>query len=282
MPATFLSHQALVLPLKMRWPHRFSGLALCIGSMAPDLEFIGRMTDDWLYSHTLSAQFWFTVPVTLALVFVVTTLLIPTLLPYLREVSWLRLQDLAALAPPQGARGWASAALSALLGGLSHVLLDGITHGNHSGWLVPMLPFLRTPVPHLGGVIPLHDALQFWFTLLLAALSVCMWRVIARERLLWRWRALAVPAVRRMSRASGIRLASLCAIAALQGGIFGHAVHDRAGGQSSAKQYAAAISFGAVDFVFVALVIAGVCVRAGGRTHLAQRHREAQRSPRPV
>ena len=72
MPATILSHQALVLPLKMRWPHRFSGLALCIGSMAPDFEFIGRMTDDWIFSHTISAQVWFTVPVTLALVWIVT------------------------------------------------------------------------------------------------------------------------------------------------------------------------------------------------------------------
>lgn len=46
MPGTLLSHQAIVLPLKLRWPARFSGLALVIGSMAPDFEFIFRMTDD--------------------------------------------------------------------------------------------------------------------------------------------------------------------------------------------------------------------------------------------
>src|SRR5215475_10982023 len=39
MPATFPAHPAAVLPLKLRWPHRFDGVALVIGSMAPDLAY---------------------------------------------------------------------------------------------------------------------------------------------------------------------------------------------------------------------------------------------------
>ncbi len=273
MPATLLSHQALVLPLKMRWPRVFSGLALCIGSMAPDLEFIGRMTDDWLYSHTLVAQLWFTVPVTLLLVWIIAALLVPTLLPYLREVRWLRLHDLAALSPPTGVRGWLGAAASAWIGGMSHVLLDAITHGNHSGWLVPHFPVLRTLVPHIGGAVPLHDALQCWLTVLLAIGSVVMWRTIARKRLLWHWRSLPAVDAIKMSRASGVRLASACAIAAVQGAFVGSSLYHAGsaavntatarGITSSAKGVAAAVSFGAIDFVFLALVLAALCVRVG-------------------
>ena len=111
MPATLLSHQALVLPLKLRWPARFSGIALCIGSMAPDLEFIGRLHDDWLLSHTVSAQFWFTVPLTALLVWVTTVLLIPALLPYVPDHAWWRPHDLAAIRPPQTMRAWGRVAV---------------------------------------------------------------------------------------------------------------------------------------------------------------------------
>lgn len=260
MPATLLSHQALVLPLKMRWPRHFSGLALCIGSMAPDLEFIGRMTDDWLYSHTLSAQLWFTIPVTLGLVWLITRLLVPMLLPYLREVTWLRLHDIAAIESPHGVRGWTGVAISAYVGGISHVLLDGITHGNHSGWLVPSLPILRTPVPHFGGPVPLHDALQWWLTVLFAIATLYMWRTIARDRLLWRWRARDPQPSRQMPRAAGVQLAALFALAALQGGIVGHAAH----GRGSAKGIAAAVAFGALDFTFGALVLAAMSLHASG------------------
>jgi Domain of unknown function (DUF4184) len=263
VPATLLSHQALVLPLKMRWPRVFSGLALCIGSMAPDLEFIGRMTDDWLYSHTLSAQFWFTIPVTLGLVWIIAALLVPALLPYVREVRWLRLHDLAALQPPSGVRGWTGAAISAWIGGMSHVLLDAITHGNHSGWLVPQFPVLRTMVPHVGGPVPLYDALQCWLTVLLAIASLVMWRLIARKRLLWSWRGLpAVEAIKR-SRASGLRLSFACMVAAVEGGVVGHSLHGGSSQATSMKGVAAAVSFGALDFVFLALVVAAVCVRVG-------------------
>ena len=227
MPATILSHQALVLPLKMRWPHRFSGLALCIGSMAPDLEFIGRMSHDWLFSHTLSAQIWFTVPLTMALVWLLTTRLLPALVPYLRDHPEWRLHDLLALRAPATWWDWVSVAWSAWIGGVSHVVLDGITHGNHSGWLVPWLPVLRTPVPHLGGEAPLHDALQCWLTIAFALLSVRWWRHIARERLLWTWRGAPVWAT-----IGGVLVAE------------GHG-----------KAATAAIAFGALDVTFVALMI---------------------------
>ncbi|HEY0930458.1 MAG TPA: DUF4184 family protein [Gemmatimonas sp.] len=251
MPATILSHQALVLPLKMRWPHRFSGLALCIGSMAPDLEFIGRMSHDWLFSHTLSAQLWFTVPLTMALVWVLTTILLPVLVPYLRDHPEWRLHDLLALRAPVTWRDWASVACSAWIGGVSHVVLDGITHGNHSGWLVPWLPVLRTPVPHFGGDVPLHDALQCWLTIGFALLSVRWWRHIARKRLLWTWRGASVVSPPRQCRRVAHRLLVLVALAATAGATIGGLLMAEGHGKAAA----AAIAFGALDVTFVALMI---------------------------
>lgn len=257
MPATLLSHQALVLPLKLRWPARFSGLALCIGSAAPDLEFIGRMADDWLVSHTFAAQLYFTVPVTLALVWLLTTIVFPVLLPFVTDHPRLRLRDLAALVPPGGGREWAMVAASAWIGGCSHLLLDGITHGQHSGWAVDYLPVLRTPVPHPGGPVPLHDAFQLWLTLLLGLAGGAMWLHIARHRLLWRWRGQQPRDIADRRWIDGARLTAGLAFAGANGATVGLAIHA----PTSTKATAAAVAFGAIDFACLALLVVAIALR---------------------
>lgn len=254
MPATVLSHQALVFPLKMRWPHLFSGLALCIGSMAPDLAFIGTMSDDSVFSHTLSAQLWYSAPLTCGLVWLLTTVMLPTLLPFVRPHAWWCMHDLAAIAPPDSWRAWMRVAASGAVGGLSHVLVDGITHGNHSGWLVPFLPWLRTSVPHLGGPVPLHDALQCWLTIGFAAATMLMWRDIVRKRLLWRWRGRTELPPPRMPREAGVALLRVCGVAAVLGASVGWSLRRH----EPVKLVAAGIGFGMLDFVFLALVLTAV------------------------
>jgi hypothetical protein len=265
MPATLLSHQAIVLPLKMRWPHLFSGLALCIGSMAPDLEFIGRMDDDWLFSHTIAAQLWFTVPITALLVWLVSAQLIPALLPYLPDHAWWRPHDLAAIRPPRTARAWARVALSAWIGGMSHIILDGVTHGNHSGWLVPWMPGLRTMVPHVGGAVPLHDALQFWCTIVFAIATLVLWRRMVRERSLWRWQqqgdeVVPVLPLAPMPRAHGVRIARVLGLMAALGAMAGHALREGEVGGS----VLAGVAFGAIDFALVAAILLALGIRRRG------------------
>jgi len=273
MPATILSHQALVLPLKWRWPHRFSGIALCLGSMAPDLAFIARMSDDSVFSHTLAAQLWYTVPTTMGLVWLLTGLLLPTLLPYLRDHSWWQFHHLAALESPRGWRGWTSVAVSALIGGFSHVLIDGITHGNHTGWLVPYLPFLRTMVPHIGGPMPLHDVLQLWLTIVFALASALMWRVMVRRQLLWQWRGKTMTMLPRMPRAAGTGLLLLCGVAAIHGAVVGYQLRH----SDSVKRLAAGVGFGMLDFALVALCLAATALRSRARrnpSRLPEPHRD--------
>jgi len=267
MPVTLLSHQALVLPLKLRWPAQFSGIALCIGSMAPDLEFIGRMHDDWLMSHTVGAQFWFTIPLTAILVWVTSAVLLPALLPYVPDHGWWRPHDLAAIRPPRSWRDWLRVIISAWVGGMSHVLLDGVTHGNHSGWLVPWFPILRTPVPHLGGMAPLYDALQLWCSVVFALVTLVLWRSMVRQRALWRWRVADgtigsdAPTHRlpRKPRPHGVLLVRFLLVVALLGAMTGYTLREREG----TKTLVAGTAFGAITFMLGAAVLLAVGLRRG-------------------
>ena len=47
MPLTFLSHQAVVLPLKLRAPRSVSGTAPVLGSVAPDVEYYPGACRRW-------------------------------------------------------------------------------------------------------------------------------------------------------------------------------------------------------------------------------------------
>lgn len=242
MPATILAHQAVVLPLKLWRPRRISGLALCLGSAAPDLEFIFRMTDDWLFSHTFPAQLYFTVPVTLVLVWLLGAVLIPFLLPYLPPAQRRALAGLASIKPPRTPGEWNTVALCALIGGLSHVFVDGFTHGNHSGWAVAFLPVLRTSVAFPFGNVPLYDVFQHGLTVVFALLAL-RWLHLIRVQFSASSPALAIQG---RTRAEGVLLVATLAVAALLGALAGAALREADGGMT----LLAGIAFGAINAVF--------------------------------
>jgi hypothetical protein len=124
VPLTFPSHAAVVLPLKL-WRRRwFDGVALVIGSAAPDMPYA---LDPYLHlrAHTWWGLVWFCVPVTLLLA-ALTRRAAPAVVAHLP--SHRRLRDYAALsARPH--RWWVSVS-SAYLGALSHRLWDMVTHAS--------------------------------------------------------------------------------------------------------------------------------------------------------
>src|SRR4051794_35813822 len=67
MPATFPSHPAAVLPIKLRWPRHFDGVALVVGSMAPDLSYPAVGFTDPPDTHAWAALLWWCLPVTVLL-----------------------------------------------------------------------------------------------------------------------------------------------------------------------------------------------------------------------
>ncbi|HZM82192.1 MAG TPA: DUF4184 family protein [Candidatus Limnocylindrales bacterium] len=97
MPATIPSHQALVLPLKLRRPRRFDGVALVVGSAMPDVAYLTQGLTAEAPSHTWHSLLWFSLPLTL----IVTPLVrraAGIIAPHLPEGGPLSLRDYGVLA----------------------------------------------------------------------------------------------------------------------------------------------------------------------------------------
>lgn len=184
MPFTFLSHQAPVLPLKLARPRWFDGTALAVGSMAPDFGYAFNGTRLAFGSHTLAAQLWFCLPVTLGIVWLVRRVIARPLAAHLPDAGRLRLRDYQRLAvarhPPL------VTITSALIGSLSHVFIDGFTHPD--GWAVARVELLQQPVLALGeSPISLFKVLQYAGHVGGAVLAVWLLWVVGRDRRLVCW-----------------------------------------------------------------------------------------------
>ena len=178
MPMTFLSHQAVVLPLKIAAPRVTSGTALVLGSMAPDVEYFVRGYATSTISHTALGQLTFCLPVTLALYWVVTRVIAEPAAAHVPRGGELRLSDYGLLRQqPGGLRHLPVVAVSALIGSSSHVALDRM-------------------IAAMGGM-PYHSmsASRGWIAanlalwLLLAGVTILCMRYIGRNRLVQRWAA---------------------------------------------------------------------------------------------
>jgi hypothetical protein len=176
MPFTFLAHQAPVLPLVLLRPRWFDGIALCIGSMAPDLAYLASGTRCAFASHTGPALLWFCLPVTLVLTALVRRCAGPLLahLP-LPAGTRGRLSPLTTPAP-----AWTITLVSAGIGAITHILLDACTHRRGLG--VALWPALKSVALHLGDrPIPIYALLQGPGSLLLALLAALCLRALARR-----------------------------------------------------------------------------------------------------
>jgi hypothetical protein len=192
MPATFPSHAAAVLPLKLWRPRRFDGVALVTGSAAPDLYYALTGFIVVPPTHNLVGILWFGLPVALVTAWLVRAAA-PTVAVHLpSRPAWLAMPDYGVLG--QVRHRWYVTIWSALLGALSHVAWDGFTHAPAAvhGWGVRLVPAL-TAEPAPGW--PWWLVGQHVSTVLgaVAALAVAIY--IGRRRLLraWHGRAPAVP-----------------------------------------------------------------------------------------
>lgn len=178
MPLTFLSHQAVVLPLKIAAPRVTSGTALVLGSMAPDVEYFLRGYPVSLVSHTWVGQLTFCLPATLALYWVVTRVIAEPAAANAPEWGDLRLADYALLRQqPVSARHWLIVATSALVGSASHVLLDRLG----DGW--GDMPYSALAASRTWVAVNV----VLW--ILLAGITLLLMRHIGRRGLLRRWAA---------------------------------------------------------------------------------------------
>ena len=127
MPFTF-SHPAIVLPL-IKARLKLSATGLIIGSMIPDFEYFIRMRDRSRYSHTLTGIFWFDIPLALLVCFIYHLLVRNSLFDNLpsflkdrfsvyKKFNW----------PRYFIKNWAIVLASVIIGAVSHILWDAVTH----------------------------------------------------------------------------------------------------------------------------------------------------------
>lgn len=86
MPSSVLSHQAPVLPLKIKYPNKFDGTALCISTFVPDfIVFFEPFFQFPIrgFSHSFFGLTFFTLPLTLLL----SILFRKYLFPYLSKIA---------------------------------------------------------------------------------------------------------------------------------------------------------------------------------------------------
>lgn len=126
MPVTFFAHQLPVLPIARRWPGRFDGVALIVGSMAPDMAYLLNGSRWSVWAHGLPAAVAFCVPVTVAVAWVVVRVIAPVVPDHLPDLAPWHLRDYRGLAVHRF--GWVTTPLSALVGTATHIVLDNLTH----------------------------------------------------------------------------------------------------------------------------------------------------------
>lgn len=183
MPFTYFAHQLVVIPLKCARPRWFDGTALCVGSMAPDFAYALEHTPAAFASHNLPAQLFWSVPVALA-----TTLLFRTRVadPLGAQLPGVTGTELRALA--QSRRALWVTAVSGLIGGLSHLFLDGFTH--KTGWGTNHIAALHHVVGSVAGQpIPVWALLQYLGHTLGTPLGLLLMAALIRKRAFSRWNA---------------------------------------------------------------------------------------------
>jgi hypothetical protein len=183
MPLTYLSHQSVVIPLKIAAPRAVSGTALVLGSIAPDVNYYLEGYASNPSTHSWPAQLTFCLPVTLALYWLVTRVIAVPLAAHLPDAGSFRLHDYALVAnQPSGPGHWLTVAISAVIGSATHVLLDRYTGGwsrsyGSSAW--PPGEWLPSDAAWIAA--------QIGTWIVLGVITIVQLRKIGRERLLRRW-----------------------------------------------------------------------------------------------
>jgi hypothetical protein len=193
VPLTLPTHPLAVAPLKFWRPHWFDGLGLVLGAAAPDLAYAADGYGLTIHSHAWHAPLWWAVPLTLVLAPLVRWAAAPVA-AHLPHGGPLALRDYGALR--RSRHRWWITAWSAVLGAVSHVLWDAVTHPTVDGGRIPFPPLTTEAMPGWPWwlvVSRLSDLFGFVAATLLAV-------HIGRSRLIRRWHGAPVPVRRRPVR----------------------------------------------------------------------------------
>jgi membrane-bound metal-dependent hydrolase YbcI (DUF457 family) len=166
MPNPIISHQAPALLIKIKFPNRIDGTAICIGALVPDLylfsSYIFQLEIRRL-THSLLGLFLWTVPLTILLTMLFCRYIGPIISNFAKK-------EIILTKPLRffGVDNWnifkkkvfnkqffIVAFYSALIGGLTHLLFDLPAHQSVTlfyPWIFPVPNFLLTKVIDFGTI----------------------------------------------------------------------------------------------------------------------------------
>jgi hypothetical protein len=197
LPFTYFAHQVVVIPLKCARPRWFDGTALCAGSMAPDFAYALSGTRLEFASHTIAAQLLWSVPCAWLIAWSFHRHIAQPLGAQLPGVLGAEVRALAHSRPAV----WITC-LSGFIGGLSHVFIDGFTHGR--GWAVQRLPSLQRVVTEVAGMpIAEWQLLHYLGHSFGSMAGLLLMAALVERRQFSRWNGLVIEPVPARSAASG-------------------------------------------------------------------------------
>jgi hypothetical protein len=161
MPSSVFSHQAPGLFLKIKYPKKFDGTALCISTIVPDINVL---LDPFLpfnfrnLTHSLLGLVTFTIPLTIFLTIIFSMNIGPFLAKIAKKngilskpMKYLGIDKLDTLKKKKiDKRFFLIGFYSALIGGLSHLILD----------------------------LPAHESIELFFPLILQSPEILLYSII--------------------------------------------------------------------------------------------------------
>lgn len=177
MPFT-IAHPSIVFPFKWINKKYISLTALVIGSLAPDFEYFIWMSPSAYISHSIRGIFLFDLPLTILLAFLFHIVIKRPFLyhfPFLKNKYVLPPFDYAAYLR----KNWLVFILSALIGIVTHLLWDALTHSQ--GYFVQRSNYLLQEI-NLGG-FAIRRCYVAWYISSIAGLATVIFFVMDGKKL---------------------------------------------------------------------------------------------------
>ncbi len=211
MPSGLISHQAPGLILKVKYPNKFDGTALCISTLVPDVNVIFDPFLPFTFrniTHSLLGLVLITLPLTLILTMLFCTYIGPFYanlanrngilakpLKYFGIDQWDNLKK-----KKYNRRFFIIASYSALIGGLTHLLLDLPAHETIEIFfpIIMQSPdILLYSIKDFGTInigqnqidadLTVYQLIWFIETLITAVIAVFLLRYIKKHNLISKW-----------------------------------------------------------------------------------------------
>jgi len=201
MPSS-LSHQAPGLLIKMKYPKRIDGTAICLSAFVPDLNVFFEPFMPFSFrhvTHSLLGLLIWGAPITILLTILFSKYIGPRISEIAKKegrlyrlMVYFGLDELHHLKRKQfNKRFYFVAFYSALIGGFTHILLDLPAHRYNElffPWALFLVPdILRVTVFEFNRIIPLYELIWFIEDYILLGISLFLLRKIKKDGLIERW-----------------------------------------------------------------------------------------------